>query len=139
LIAVVIARLRTPQVFVNTAARLISTRRASVLWSELDQADLVVTESARRRTVILLLRSGKAFRVPLVLRRSNERPLDERTRELAAQVIRASSIAMPVSKDDPTGSFARFNFPTSITKEEALAVVESPPAFGDPLPIPPQR
>jgi hypothetical protein len=46
---------------------------------------------------------------------------------------------MPISKDDPTGRFARFNFPTSVTKDEALDLVLHPPAFGEPIPIPAAR
>ena len=138
-LALAVARLRTPQVFVHTGDRLLRTRRATVRWDELDLADLLATETKRRRTLILLLRSGTSFRAPVVLRRSSERPIDERAQGFAAAIIRGSSIAMPVSRDDPSGRFARFNFPTSISKDEALQLVLDPPAFGEPIPIPPAR
>jgi hypothetical protein len=57
---------------------------------------------------------------------------------VAAQVLdmlRQANIEMPVSPDDPKGRFARFNFPTNITKDEALEVMAHPPQPTDPLPI----
>lgn len=138
-VVVAIMRLRTPQVYVDVSQRLIRTRRETIRWDELDRAELLVAETKHTRALILLLRSGKSFRVPIVVRRAKEKPVLERTRTLAGEVIRGSSIAMPVSKDDPTGRFARFNFPTNVTKEEALELVENPPSFGEPIPIPAQR
>jgi hypothetical protein len=43
---------------------------------------------------------------------------------------------LPETPDDPTGKFTWFNFPGSITREQAIDVVLHPPAFDDPLPIP---
>jgi hypothetical protein len=51
-------------------------------------------------------------------------------------MLRQSAIEMPASPDDPKGRFARFNFPTNITKDEALELVAHPPATADRLPIP---
>ncbi len=109
-LTILIARWRTPQAHVNTARRLIRTRTDTIEWSELDLAELMSAETKTKRTLVLVLRSGKTFRAPILLRTARGRTIDETTQRLAAEVISGSSIAMPVSKDDPTGRFARFNF-----------------------------
>jgi hypothetical protein len=56
--------------------------------------------------------------------------------QLVAEVLRRSSIELPQTPEDPTGKFTWFNFPGSITREQAIDVVLNPPAIGDPLPVP---
>lgn len=49
--------------------------------------------------------------------------------------MRRSSIAVPQTPDDPRGRFARYNFPGSLSRADALAVVLTPPTINDPAPI----
>lgn len=138
-VALVIARVRTPRVDVDVVGKRLRAGRATVSWSDIDAAELISLESKRKRTLILVLHSGTSLKAPVLLRRANGQALDERTQNITAQIVRESTIAMPSSKDDPTGRFARFNFPTNITKDEALDLVIDPPEFGQPIPIPAQR
>lgn len=61
-------------------------------------------------------------------------------RERLAEVIRRSDIRYPTSSYDPTGKFARYNFPENLDKEAALALVlgdadpSDPPVAGDEAP-----
>jgi len=96
----------------------------------------VVFPTRETRVVLLRIAAGKRARTEFVLRDKRGETLDERTRNALAEAIRRTAIAMPVSKDDPTGRFARYNFPVNITLEDAVAVVLAPPAKGDALPIP---
>ena len=42
---------------------------------------------------------------------------------------------MPQTPNDPTGRFARYNFPGSLGREDALDVVLDPPTIDDPSPV----
>ena len=71
----------------------------------------------------------------MLLRDAKQQTLEPEVAALVQDLLRQSNVQMPVSPDDPKGRFARFNFPTNVTKEEALALVAHPPTPTDELPI----
>jgi hypothetical protein len=112
---------------------------------EIRWARLLVLESKKSRSITLQFgpgtlrigaEQGSPWRPTYVVRTvSGQTPPPERAR-LIAEVLRRSSIELPETPDDPTGKFTWFNFPGSITREQAIDVVLHPPAVDDPLPIP---
>jgi hypothetical protein len=131
-----VARLRVPQTFVNLGDGLIRARGKTAPFSDITTAELVAGVSKTRRSLVLVLKTTTGIRAPVLVRGWNEKALSPELAALAGEVIRRSNIAMPVSKDDPKGRFARFNFPLNVSKDEAAALVADPPRFGDPIPIP---
>lgn len=131
-------RLRTPDVWVNAAEHRLRSGRRTVEWRDLQSAELIVAAQSLRgkRTLILVLRDSAGVRVPLLLRRRERLGLTAAGARLAWQVVYASSIAMPRAKEDPTGKFSRWNFPTHVSKADALDLIARPPAPGDALPTP---
>ena len=135
-LATVIRNRRWPQPGVNLDTSELRAGARVVPLRAVDSATLVVFPTRETRVVLLRIAAGKRARTEFVLRDKRGETLDERTRNALAEAIRRTAIAMPVSKDDPTGRFARYNFPVNITLEDAVAVVLAPPAKGDALPIP---
>lgn len=74
------------------------------------------------------------FRVPI--HDGYDFTLKKRAREMLLELLPHTSIEMPTSHYDPKGKFAKYNFPSHITKDEAIALMQKPPKPGDPLPIP---
>lgn len=136
LVGFAIARLRVPQVHVNLHDGVIRARGKVAPFTDITTAELVAGRSKTRRSLVLVLRTASGIRAPILVRGWNEKALSPELAALAGDVIARSSIAMPVSKDDPTGRFAHYNFPINVSKEEAAALVADPPRFGDRIPIP---
>ena len=111
-------------------------------------ARLLVVETKKSRSVALQFGPGQLtvtseLRLPrhatyMVRSARGWTPAADRAR-MAAEVLRRSSIELPETPEDPTGKFTWFNFPGSITKEQAIEIVLNPPAFGDPIPVPPSH
>jgi hypothetical protein len=134
-----------PQPQVNFDTSEIRRGRRTVPMSEIRWARLLVAETKKSRSITLqfgpgVLRVGsepvrRGIATYLVRAANGRTPAIERAR-LVAEVLRRSGIELPKTSDDPTGKFAWFNFPGSITREQAIDVVVNPPAFGDPAPVP---
>jgi hypothetical protein len=132
-----------PRVNLDTNEVRIGTRQFSM--SEIRWALLLVKETKNSRSITLQFgpgtlrigaEQGSPWRPSYVVRTAfGQTPPAERAR-LVAEVLRRSNIVLPETPDDPTGKFTWFNFPGSITREQAIDVVLHPPAFDDPLPIP---
>jgi hypothetical protein len=130
---------------VNFESSLFRRGRRTIAMKDIQWARLVVAETQKSRSITLVFGFGKlhvgseAFRrgvASYVVRTSRGKtPPPERAR-LVAEVLRRSSIELPETPEDPTGKFTWFNFPGSITREQAIDIVLNPPAFGDPLPVP---
>lgn len=71
-----------------------------------------------RRTVVIVIREGR------------EAAVTGEHRDALLALLAGSSITRPSSVHDPTGRFARFNFPGSLDKAGAAEVVEHPPQVG---------
>jgi hypothetical protein len=111
-----------------------------IRWARLSVAESTTSRSITLQfgpgTLHIGAEQGSPWRPTYVVRRaSGQTPPAERA-QLVAEVLRRSNIELPQTPDDPTGKFTWFNFPGSITREQAIEVVLHPPAYGDPLPIP---
>lgn len=133
----VIGRLRHPQVAVNLADGRIRAGRRTVAFEDLSTAHILVASTPKKRTISLLLEDGAGLRAAVNLRDQDEQPLSDSESRVLLEIIERSDIRMPVAREDPQGRFGRFNFPTNLTKADAIALVTNPPRFADPLPIPP--
>lgn len=134
----VIIRFLYPPVRLNDGSALIRAGRHTSAYSEVTTALLLVSASKTRRNLNLLLRSANGLRAVILVRDAKERTLPPEAAALVCDLIRDTNIAMPLSSADPKGKFARYNFPNNVTKEDALHLIEHPPTFHDPLPIPPR-
>lgn len=135
---IVVARLRFPQPWVNFDTGQLRTGGRTASFSQIDSAVLFATR-ARKKKRALMLQFGvtKGPQVIVRLRDSKNQVLDPETARLILEVLACSNVRMPYSSDDPTGRFARYNFPGHLTLEDAIALVESPPAPSEPLPVDP--
>lgn len=133
----VIGRLRHPQVAVNLADGRIRAGRRTVAFEDLSTAHILVASTPKKRTISLLLEDGAGLRAAVNLRDQDEQPLSDSESRVLLEIVERSDIRMPVAREDPQGRFGRFNFPTNLTKADAIALVTNPPRFADPLPIPP--
>lgn len=127
---------RWPQPAVNLDTSELRAGRKVVPLAHIDSASLGVTPLKKTRVVILRITAGREARAEFVLRDQKDRTLGATPSRVLAEALRRTTIIMPVSKDDPTGRFAHYNFPGHITREEAVALVLAPPAMNEPLPIP---
>lgn len=127
--------LRFPQPWVNFGTGEIRTGRRTAPFSAIDSAWLFATPMKKVRMLTLQFGVEKGPQVIVRLRDAKDQRIDPETARLIREVLRRSNVRMPVSHDDPTGRFARYNFPGHLTLEDAIAVVESPPGPNDPLPV----
>jgi hypothetical protein len=135
-LSVILSRLHYPRGFLNPTTSTARSGRKQVGYAEITEARLVLGVSRKRRSLQLLLRTPNKLRITVLLRDARQNTLEPEVTALVHDMLQQSSIEMPASPDDPKGRFARFNFPTNITKEEALQLVAHPPTAADPLPIP---
>jgi hypothetical protein len=136
---VVVARVSYPRAYLNPATSMLRAGRAQFRYAEFVEARLIPSTSEKRRALLLLLLTQNKLRATVLVRDARQRTLDPEVAALVQDLLRQSNIHMPVSPDDPSGRFARFNFPRNVTKDEALDLVAHPPTPADPIPIPPAR
>ncbi|MFD3444551.1 hypothetical protein ACFDTO_08130 [Microbacteriaceae bacterium 4G12] len=125
-----------PRPFANFDRSELRLGKRTVPMSEIVWAQLYVWERKRSRSVRLMFGTASKLQVGFVLVGSRGPALDEDTVRLVAEVLRRSEVAMPVDQYDPKGRFAKTNFPTHLTRDEAVEVVRTPPVLGTDLPIP---
>lgn len=111
------------------------SRRREAPIASIDHASLGVSVMRDSRTLILRFGTGRHMQASAILTVGAGEDMAADQRAVLAEALRHSTVAIPVSPDDPTGKFARYNFPGALSKENAIDVVEHPPAFGDPLPV----
>ena len=132
-----VQRLRYPQPWVNFNTGQLRAGRRVVPLTDITWARLDLFDQRRRHNRMLRLRFGAEGgpRASVRLRgRLGQIPTAAVT-DVLAQIMRRSSIAVPQSSDDPTGRFARYNFPGFLSREDALEVVLNPPTIDDPAPV----
>ncbi len=137
LVLYLVQRVRYPQPWVNFSSGQLRAGRRVVSLNNITWARLDIFDHRRRHNRMLTLRFGAEGgpRASVRLRgRTGQIPAAAVT-EVLAQIVRCSSIAVPQSSNDPTGRFARYNFPGFLSREDALAVVLNPPTIDDPAPV----
>ncbi|KFF58901.1 hypothetical protein JF66_15025 [Cryobacterium sp. MLB-32] len=130
-------RLRYPQPWVNFDTGELRVGRRVVPLSEVTWARLDALDRRRTHNRMLTLRFGAEAgpRASVRLRAWNGRTPSREVTEVLAGLVRRSGIAVPETPNDPTGRFARYNFPGSLGREDALEVVLSPPTIDQPAPV----
>lgn len=128
-------RWRWPQPAVNLDTSELRSGTKVVPLAAITTASLAVVSVRKTRVLVLRVTADKEARAEFVLRNRNNHTPDAETLGVLSEALRRTSIAMPVSKDDPDGRFARYNFPGFLTREQAVALVLDPPESDEPLPI----
>lgn len=122
--------------------------RRTIPMRDIRWARLLVVESSKSRSIALQfgpgqLRVNSEFRslrrASYIVRTAHGTTPPEEFAERVAEMLRRSGIELPQTPEDPTGRFTWFNFPGAITREQAIDIVSNPPAFGDPIPVPPSH
>ncbi|WP_104081718.1 hypothetical protein [Cryobacterium sp. Y11] len=137
LVLYLVQRLRYPQAWVNFDTGEMRAGRRVVPLADITWARLDLFDRKRSHTRMLTLRFGAEGgpRASVRLRgRTGQTPSAAVTGVLA-QIVRRSSIAVPQTPNDPSGRFARFNFPGALGRDDALEVVLTPPTIDDPPPV----
>lgn len=134
-IAVLVQLRRFPRPYVDSAMTKIRTGDRVVEVGDLDRAqlvsDLTVYGEWTRASLVV---SGAGARLVFPIRTSRG-TMSERDAGMVRTVLERSSIEMPSSADDPTGRFARINFPGSLSRDDAVSLVSDPPEQGAKLPV----
>ena len=134
-VVTLIRNARAPQPWVDLdTGRLRAGDRQPIPLAQIDRAVLSTAPVGKGGRVLVLRVTAKEARVEFILRDRQDATLDPTSTAVLAEALRRTSIAMPTSIHDPTGRFARYNFPGHVDRDDAVALVEHPPAAGDPLP-----
>jgi len=123
-----------PQPWVNLDTDELRAGRHTVALSRVDRASIPVEPATKNGVLVLRLVAAPEARVEIILRDRRGATLDQTSTAVLAEAVRRTSVAMPTASYDPTGRFARYNFPGRISREDAVALVERPPGPGAPLP-----
>jgi hypothetical protein len=140
-VSVIVQRRRFPRVCVDLATDRIRIGRRELplrdlIWARLDARPYV---ASRRRTLHLRISAGLHPQALFDLTATGRRALTAQDRALLVEVLERSDVDVPKTRDDPTGRFARYNFPNNVSKADAIALVVDTPGPGDPLPVPDPR
>lgn len=127
--------LLSPGMHVSADAAHIRIRGRVGGAADIDQASLLTDRASGRREDLLVRLHADGRPIRIWLRSGTRVLLSDAEREALARTLEQSSIAPPKSPYDPSGRFARYDFPGSLTREEAVRLVRDVPAPGDPLPV----
>jgi len=119
---------------IDLEGRRLRIRHRVVPFDQIERAELVGLSDGDQAGLLLKIGRRRGPTASVLLRERSTPALDDARRDLLIEVIRASSIARPVSPHDPTGKFGRFTFPGTLDKAGAEQVVRDPPAPGEPAP-----
>lgn len=137
LVLYLVQRLRYPQAWVSFDRNELRAGRRVVPLADIVWARLEMFDRKRAHTRMLTLRFGAEGgpRASVRLRGRTAQTLPTAVTDIVAEIIRRSSIAVPQTPNDPTGRFARYNYPGSLGRADALEVVMNPPTIDDPAPV----
>lgn len=136
-VTLLLVRAVYPPAWLNPATGMLRAGRKQVRFAEITDARLAVLGGKKHRSLQLVLRAGRhKLRASVLVRDARRNTLDAEAAALVQEMLRQSNIAMPTSPDDPKGTFARYNFPANLTKDEAVELMAHPPASADRLPLP---
>jgi hypothetical protein len=131
LLVVAVARLRTPRPSVNFDTGEIRFGRRTIPMSDVRFAKHLVVVTKRGRSDGIVFGAAPRLEAAFRVRQTDGTALDPDTARLVVEVLRRSSVVMPSSRYDPTGRFAKHNFPSHLSREEAIELVLRPQVFAD--------
>jgi hypothetical protein len=117
----------TPPVRVAVDAELVCLKRREVSFRDISKATVMLSGLAKKRSILLVLGTQGRLSGIVMLRDHRNIPVDEEARAALLAVLHGSSITIPVSPDDPRGKLNHVNFPGSLTKDDAITLVEANP------------
>lgn len=137
LVLYLVQRMRYPQPWVNFDTGELRAGRRVVPLADITWARLDLLDRKRAHTRMLTLRFGAEGgpRASVRLRGRTGHTPSAAVTAVVAEIVQRSTIAVPQTPNDPTGRFARYNFPGSLSRADALDVVLNPPTIDDPAPV----
>ncbi|MDJ0378268.1 hypothetical protein [Cryobacterium sp. PH31-L1] len=137
LVLYLVQRLRYPQPWVNFDRNELRAGRRVVPLTDIVWARLDMFDRQRAHTRMLALRFGAEGgpRASVRLRGRTGQTLPAEVTAVVAEIIRRSLVAVPQTPNDPSGRFARYNYPGSLGRANALEVVLNPPTIDDRAPV----
>jgi hypothetical protein len=136
-IVTVVHHRRWPSVAVSLGSDELRAGARVIPLASVTAAQLMVLPIRKRDPVLILrLLSVEKARAEVLLRDRRGHELPAEQQQVLAEAIRRTTVAMPVSRDDPSGRFARYNFPGHVDRDDAVAVVLRPPRAGEAVPVP---
>ncbi|GAB2451804.1 hypothetical protein HD599_002491 [Conyzicola lurida] len=141
-LAVVVAAVSVALIVAAQRPRLnFDTSQLRVGRKTIGFADLTTAMSVglpRGTTTDWSLQIGRGSAAPLLftVRSTRDPELSDSDRELVAELLRRSSVALPAPKsdrDDPTGKFAWMDHPNHLSRDEAIEWVLNTPESGEPV------
>jgi len=129
------SRSQTPGL--NFDESVVRVGRRTYRFDEVTNAAFLMVPHRTGSSSYLLFGRGAPAAHALVCVRSDREPeITAEERELVAEALRLTNIAIPASKPDPydpTGKFAWMDRPNSLTRDEAVEYVLHTPADGIPV------
>lgn len=129
-----IVRFQTRPFAVDVQHRRIRIRGRTAAFGDVDVAELDPAGNEEADGLSLRFGVRRGRKVSILVRAGRDATITGEHRAALLALIDGSSIARPSSPHDPSGRFARFDFPGSLDKAAAAQVVKDPPQVGDPAP-----
>jgi hypothetical protein len=123
-----------PSPRINLSACSFKIRGKVVPFTEVDTAIMRYESGDKTARITLTFGRQHGPKGSIRLTPGSEAPADGSPRAHLIAAFRESSIHRPTSPYDPSGRFARHNFPDYLDKDAAIAVVKNPPAHFAPRP-----
>ena len=134
LVAVVL-RLAYRPAQVDLRRGVLRAGRRSVPLRDVTWAKVVLRDpTGRTPAAVLTFGADGGPRVAVLVHDARGAVASDDELAVVAAALGRTSITVPRSAADPTGRFARYNFPGRVTKEDAIALVEHPTGRDDLLP-----
>lgn len=135
-LVVVVYTVVNPIAHANFTTRQLRIRGRLLRFEEIDTAMIVIAQpTAKHRSIAIRFGKDRGRKTAVTLRVDAELVLSEEERDRIIALLELTSIRMPRSPYDPTGKFARYNFPENLDREAAIDLVRDPPAPMGPLPV----
>jgi hypothetical protein len=126
---------RSPGLLIRRDGRTVRIRGRVEPAEALDGARLLTDKASGPRNDLVLELAAGSRRTRLWLRSRDVILLDDEERTVLVAALERSAVAPPASSFDPSGRFARYNFPGSLTRDEVVGLVRRIPARGERLPV----
>jgi hypothetical protein len=136
LVLLLVIRAMDRRVAIDLDGKRLRVGRTVVPFDEVDTANVVYP--TRDGSQALSIRFGHRHnphrRATVMLLRGTREVLSADAKRILLAALAECPIVRPQSPYDPTGRYASANFPGTLDRQGAIAVVQDPPRAGEPLP-----
>ncbi|MBO9049336.1 hypothetical protein [Curtobacterium flaccumfaciens] len=129
-----IVRWQTRPFAVDVDRSRIRIRGRELTFADVDVAELDPPGNEEADGLSLRFGVRRGRKASILVRAGREATITGAHRTALLAVIDGSSIVRPTDPHDPSGRFARHNFPGTLDKAAAAQVIEDPPQVGEPAP-----